>query len=130
MDSLMKAKDIEGKHLKDEEDLDIFVNSVLLGHISSAYAVTWCYYFLGKSPTVLQKLWDENITLLREKNGEAITNGDIQKLKYTNKVVEEALRMANLSGFLFRRVTEDVESKGAIIFNQFVTTIHKFNLCH
>ena len=56
MDSLMKAKDIEGKHLKDEEILDNIVNSILLGHISSAYAVTWCHYFLAKSPTVLQKL--------------------------------------------------------------------------
>ncbi|CAO2832132.1 unnamed protein product [Amaranthus hypochondriacus] len=58
---------------------------------------------------------EENMTLLKEKNGEQITNGDIQKLKYTNKVVEEVLRMANLSGFLFRRVTEDVEFKGYMI---------------
>ena len=114
MDSLMKATDIEGKHLKDEEVLDNIVNSILLGHISSAYAVTWCHYFLAKSPTVLQKLrvpffidflynyklatllnkymtkffllQEENNALLNEKNGEKITNGDIQKLKYTNKV--------------------------------------------
>ncbi|CAO2832131.1 unnamed protein product [Amaranthus hypochondriacus] len=115
MDSLMKAKDIEGKHLKDEEVLDNIVNSILLGHISSAYAVTWCHYFLAKSPTVLQKLREENKALLEEKNGEKITNGDIQKLKYTNKVVEEVLRMANLSGFLFRRVMEDAEFKGYLI---------------
>ncbi|CAO2816267.1 unnamed protein product [Amaranthus hypochondriacus] len=115
MDSLMKAKDIEGKHLKDEEVLDNIVNSILLGHISSAYAVTWCHYFLAKSPTVLQKLREENKALLEEKNGEKITNGDIQKLKYTNKVVEEVLRMANLSGFLFRRVMEDAEFRGYLI---------------
>ncbi|XP_057547919.1 ent-kaurenoic acid oxidase 1-like [Amaranthus tricolor] len=115
MDSLMKATDIEGKHLKDEEVLDNIVNSILLGHISSAYAVTWCHYFLAKSPTVLQKLREENRALLEEKNGEKITNGDIQKLKYTNKVVEEVLRMANLSGFLFRRVMEDAEFKGYLI---------------
>ncbi|CAO2832130.1 unnamed protein product [Amaranthus hypochondriacus] len=115
MDSLMKAKDIQGKHLKDEEVLDNIVNSILLGHISSAYAVTWCHYFLAKSPTVLQKLREENKALLEEKNGEKITNGDIQKLKYTNKVVEEVLRMANLSGFLFRRVMEDAEFKGYLI---------------
>ena len=56
MDALMKTKDIEGKHLKDEEVLDNVVNSILLGHISSAYSVTWCHYFLAKSPTVLQKV--------------------------------------------------------------------------
>ena len=56
MESLIKAQDIQGKHLKDEEVLDNIVNSVLLGHISSAYAVTWCHYFLAKSPTILQKL--------------------------------------------------------------------------
>ncbi|XP_057523288.1 ent-kaurenoic acid oxidase 1-like isoform X2 [Amaranthus tricolor] len=115
MEGLMKMKDKEEKQLSDEEVLDNVIHTTSVGHISIAYAVTWSIYFLAKSPHVLHKLREENKALLKEKNNDSITYEDVLKLKYTIKVVEETLRMANLSGFVFRRATDDIEFKGYMI---------------
>ncbi|XP_021855280.2 ent-kaurenoic acid oxidase 2 [Spinacia oleracea] len=115
MDGLMEMKDEEGKQLSDEEVLDNVVSTILIGHISIAYAVTWSLQFLAKSPHVLLKLREENKAMFKEKNEGCITYEDISKLKYTNKVAEETIRMANLSAFVFRKATDDIEFQGYII---------------
>ncbi|KAK6924946.1 Cytochrome P450 [Dillenia turbinata] len=112
MDGLMGIKDEEGNQLKDEEVLDNIVTLVVAGYESTALSSMWAIYFLAKSPKVLQKLREENQALSQEKNGGFITTEEISKLKYTNKVVEETLRMANISSFNFRVAVEDVEYKG------------------
>ncbi|KAF5933625.1 hypothetical protein HYC85_029796 [Camellia sinensis] len=50
-----------------------------------------------------------------KKNGEFITGSDVSEMKYTNKVVEETLRLANISPFLFCSGDEEVEFQGYII---------------
>ncbi|XP_021855723.2 ent-kaurenoic acid oxidase 1 [Spinacia oleracea] len=115
MDGLIKMKDEEGRQLSDEEVLDNVVSTILVGHVSIAYAVTWSLLFLAKSPHVLLKLREENNAMSKEKNNGCITYEDISKLKYTNKVAEETIRMANLSAFVFRKAIDDIEFKGYII---------------
>lgn len=44
--------------------------------------------------------------------GEFITAKDVSNLKYTNKVIEEVIRVANVAGFVFRKVQNDVDYKG------------------
>lgn len=51
----------------------------------------------------------------QNKNGDFITSDDVSKMKYTNKVVEETIRLANIAGFVFRSVTEEVVYKGTCI---------------
>ncbi|XP_071912228.1 ent-kaurenoic acid oxidase 1-like [Coffea arabica] len=45
-------------------------------------------------------------------NGDFIRRDDILKLQYTNKDVEETIRLANVSAFVFRKAKRDVEYKG------------------
>uniref|UniRef100_A0A803LUK1 Uncharacterized protein n=1 Tax=Chenopodium quinoa TaxID=63459 RepID=A0A803LUK1_CHEQI len=115
MDGLMQMKNNEQRHLSEKEVLDNVVSTILVGHISIAYAITWSLRFLANNPHVLLKLREENKAMIKENNNESITYEDILKLKYTNKVTEETIRMANLSAFVFRKATDDIVFKGYLI---------------
>ncbi|KAM7475595.1 hypothetical protein LguiB_022838 [Lonicera macranthoides] len=112
MDGLIKLRDEEGKQLSDSEVLDNIVSLVVAGYETTSLAKTWALYYLAKYPDVLQKLRDENMPLKDKKNGELITTDEIAKLKYTNMVVEETIRLANIAAIVFRTATKDVDYKG------------------
>ncbi|GAB4854225.1 hypothetical protein Ancab_022812 [Ancistrocladus abbreviatus] len=65
--------------------------------------------------TYYHALQDENVKMSMENRGEYITREDISKLKYTNKVVGETLRMSGISGFCFRTATDDINLDGAFM---------------
>ncbi|KAJ8439303.1 hypothetical protein Cgig2_006439 [Carnegiea gigantea] len=116
MGRLMQTKDKEGKYLEDEEVLQNLLSSIHIGYTSITDTVGWALYFLAKSPHVYQKLREENMEMSKQKGeGEHLTYGDIMTLKYTNKVAEEIIRMANISGFVFRKAIDDVEYEGYVI---------------
>ncbi|RZC71538.1 hypothetical protein C5167_034716 [Papaver somniferum] len=136
MDGLINMKDKQGKKLGDGEVIDNIVSLVIAGYESTSLASMWSFYYLAKFPDVLQKLrvsdnldmnnsWsslecvsqcnsmqDENLAMTHKKNGNFITAKDISELKYTNKVVEEIIRLANVAPFIFRIVKEDTEYQG------------------
>ncbi|CAB4280915.1 unnamed protein product [Prunus armeniaca] len=115
MDGLMQIIDDEGNKLCDQEVLDNIVSLVVGGYASTSLASMWAIYYLAKYPNVLKKLREENMAISQNKKGEFITSDDVSKMKYTNKVVEETIRMANISAFNFRSVVKEVEYKGYII---------------
>ncbi|KAA8542381.1 hypothetical protein F0562_023483 [Nyssa sinensis] len=112
MDGLMQFKDDEGKQLSDVEVLDNIANLIFAGYESTALSTMWALHYLAKYPNVLQKLREENIAISKSKNGELITIDDVSKMKYTNKVIEETIRLTNVAAMIFRTATEDVEFKG------------------
>ncbi|KAK6924950.1 Cytochrome P450, partial [Dillenia turbinata] len=112
MDGLMDIKDEEGNQLRDEEILDNIVSLIVAGYETTSLVLTWAIYYIAKSPQVFQKLREENVALSEEKNGEFITSDDLSKLKYTYKVIEETLRLANPAAFSFRLATKDMEYEG------------------
>ncbi|KAK1401233.1 Ent-kaurenoic acid oxidase 1-like [Heracleum sosnowskyi] len=104
---LMGLKDEEGKQLSDTEVLDNIVSLVVAGYESTSLAIMWALYNLAKYPNVLRKLREENMSLRKHKNGELLTSDDVAKLIYTNKVVEETIRMANIAAFISQLVIEN-----------------------
>ncbi|KAF9604857.1 hypothetical protein IFM89_010532 [Coptis chinensis] len=102
MEGLMRMRDEEGKLLSDEEVLDNIVTLVLGGYESTSHSIMWALYYLAKHPDVVHKIREESLAL--GKNGDFIKWEDLAQLKYTNKVVEETTRMANISAFVFRVV--------------------------
>ncbi|RZC75164.1 hypothetical protein C5167_050657 [Papaver somniferum] len=100
MDGLINMKYEQGKQL------------VIAGYESTSLASMWGLYYLAKFPDVLQNLRDENLAMTHKKNGDFITAKDISELKYTNKVVEETIRLSNVAPFIFRLVKEDTEYQG------------------
>ncbi|CAN1262343.1 Ent-kaurenoic acid oxidase 2 [Linum perenne] len=113
MEGLRKIEDQNGNKLTDEEVLDNIVSFVIAGYESTSLSIMWSIYYLAKYPNVLTKLREENMALRNNKAaGEFITSDDISKLNYTNKVVEETIRLANIAAIVFRLATKDVDYKG------------------
>ncbi|CAI0399243.1 unnamed protein product [Linum tenue] len=113
MDGLRQIQDEQGNRLSEQEVLDNIVSLVVAGYESTSLSIMWSTYYLAKYPDVLRKLREENMALRKNKAaGEFITSDDISGLKYTKKVVEETIRMANIAAIVFRLATKDVEYKG------------------
>ncbi|KAE8124088.1 hypothetical protein FH972_018998 [Carpinus fangiana] len=112
MDGLMQIRDEEGNKLIDQEVLDNIVSLVAAGYESTSLASMWALYYLSKFPNVLEKLREENMAISKNKKGDFLTSEDVSKMKYTNKVVEETIRMANIAAFVFRLAIKEVEYKG------------------
>ncbi|KAJ0709091.1 putative cytochrome P450 [Helianthus annuus] len=115
MDGLMRLKDEEGGQLSDIEIVDNIVGILIGGYETTTLATMWGVYYLAKYPKVLQKLRDENMQLKSSKNEQHVTSDEIFKMKYTMKVVDETIRMANISPVIFRTTTKDVTYKGHTI---------------
>ncbi|KEH17088.1 cytochrome P450 family 90 protein [Medicago truncatula] len=112
MDGLMQIEDGEGDKLSDKEVVDNIVSLVIGGYMSTSLSSMWAIYLLAKYPIVLKKLREENMAFTKDNQGDFIAAKDVSKLKYTNKVVEEVIRMANVSSFVFRKVVNEVDYKG------------------
>ncbi|XP_058762852.1 ent-kaurenoic acid oxidase 2-like [Vicia villosa] len=112
MDGLMQIEDDEGDKLSDKEVVDNIVSLVLGGYISTSLVSMWAIYLLAKYPNVLKLLREENMAFTKGNSGDFITAKDVSNLKYTNKVVEEVIRMSNISAFIFRKVVNEVDYKG------------------
>ncbi|VAI27052.1 ent-kaurenoic acid oxidase 1-like [Triticum dicoccoides] len=116
MSGLMCTEDEQGKRLSDEEVVDNMVNLVVAGYESTASAIMWATYHLAKSPAALAKLREENVALSESKGGSLmITHDDLPRMKYTVKVVEETIRMANVAPMVHRVANRDVEYGGYTI---------------
>ncbi|XP_044949643.1 ent-kaurenoic acid oxidase 1-like [Hordeum vulgare subsp. vulgare] len=116
MSGLMRTEDKHGKRLSDEEMVDNMVNLVVAGYESTASAIMWAIYHLAKSPAALAKLRKENVAVSESKGGSLmITHDDLPRMKYTAKVVEETIRMANIAPMVHRVANRDVEYGGYTI---------------
>nr|CAD1841805.1 unnamed protein product [Ananas comosus var. bracteatus] len=109
MNGLMQVEDDEGKQMSDDEVIDNTITLVLAGYKSTSLAIMWALYHLSKTPDVLHKLREENILLRKEKKGEFLTLDDTYQLKYTSKVVEETLRLGNITMSVPRVANRDIE---------------------
>ncbi|CAI9754601.1 unnamed protein product [Fraxinus pennsylvanica] len=112
MGELMQLKDEEGKPLRDIEVLDNIAGLIIAGFESISLAITWGFYYLAKYPEVLKKLREEHLPISKKLNGDFITYDDVSSCKYTNKVVEEIIRLANISACIFRIASKDIDYKG------------------
>ncbi|KAJ7553574.1 hypothetical protein O6H91_06G103800 [Diphasiastrum complanatum] len=113
LDSLMRSKDEDGQGLEDDEIIDTILAFLIAGHETSAHAIVWIMYFLQKHPQALHKLKEEQQQIydLKGRTG-SLSVSDFKALTYMPRVIDETLRIVNLSPFTFRRALEDVELNG------------------
>ncbi|KAH6756956.1 hypothetical protein C2S53_009190 [Perilla frutescens var. hirtella] len=104
MEALMEMKDEEGNRLSEIEVLDNIVSLVIAGYTSTSLVIMWAFYYLPKYP--------QHMPISKKLNGNLITYEEISSCKYTSKVVEEIIRLANVAAFTFRSAKEDVEYRG------------------
>jgi cytochrome P450 len=109
---LINATDPEtGEPLTDERICDQVLTFALAGKDTISDALDWTYQLLGDSPEVADKVAAEVGEVL---GGQPATAADLQKLEYTNQVVQEVLRLYPF-WVLFRRSVVDADLGGVHI---------------
>jgi cytochrome P450 len=88
---LLQARDEKtGEGLSDTQLRDDVMTLVLAGHETTANALTWAFYQLSRHPGVARTMRDEVREVL---GGRAPGFDDLPKLRYTQMVLEEVLRL-------------------------------------
>ncbi|WP_435159601.1 cytochrome P450 [Haladaptatus sp. DFWS20] len=106
---LLHATDERGEGMSDKTLRDEMATFLFAGHETTALALTYCWYLLATNPGVRGKLNDELDSVL---DGDTPTMADLRDLKYTDKVVTEALRLYPPAYVVFRQTKEDVNVGG------------------
>jgi len=100
LDMLLEARDEQtGEGMTDKQLRDEVVTIFFAGHETSAAAMTWMFYLLSQHPDVEMKLRKEIAHVL---DGRAPTFADLSRLTYTQKVIQETLRLYP-AAYLFAR---------------------------
>ncbi|KAK3440096.1 hypothetical protein EUGRSUZ_B00405 [Eucalyptus grandis] len=115
MDEVIQIENENENKLSDDGVVDNIVSLIMGSFESISSACTWAFYYLALHPDVLRKLREENLAFTKNKIGELIASEDVTKMKDTSKVLEETLRLANVSAFVFRSGDPDVEYQGYVI---------------
>ena len=87
---LLRAQDEDGGSMSDRQLRDEVMTLFLAGHETTALALTWTWYLLAQHPEEEGKLHEELRTLLR---GQAPTTADLPRLRYTEMIIEESMRL-------------------------------------
>jgi cytochrome P450 len=107
---LLSARDEEtGQGMNNQQLRDEVMTLLLAGHETTANTLTWTFYLLSQHPEVEQRLYTEIDEVL---GGAAPTIEHLPELKYTNMVLEEALRLYPPVGIFSRKAIADDELGG------------------
>ena len=107
---LLSAQDEDdGGRMTDEQVRDEALTLFLAGHETTANALTWTWYLLSQNPEAEAKLHAELEAVL---DGRDPTIDDIPKLKYTEAVLAESMRLYPPAWAIGRNVVEEHEFGG------------------
>lgn len=124
---LIAARDEEGDGtgMTDEQLRDEAMTIFLAGHETTANALTWTWYLLSQHPAVEAELQAEVDAVL---NGRLPTAEDYPRLRYTEMVVAEAMRLYPPAWIIGRRALNDyringyhVPARSILLMSQFIT---------
>ena len=104
---LLAMRDEEtGEGMSDKQARDEVVTIFFAGHETTAASMAWALYLLSEHPEVEERVRTELQTVL---NGRIPTSADLPKLAYSQRVIQEVLRLYP-AAYLFAReaVTDDV----------------------
>lgn len=106
LDALIAATDPEdGRAMTDAELADNLLTFVVAGHETTALALTWALWLVGKAPAVEARLVEEVASVVGEGPVEA---RHIEGLAYTKQVIQEAMRLYPPAPII-PRIAEDVQ---------------------
>src|ERR1044072_2844260 len=111
LSTLLHAVDEEGDRtgMTDEQLRDEVMTIFLAGHETTANALAWTWYLLSQNPEVEAKLHEELDEVL---NGRPPTAEDFPRLRYTEMVVAESMRLYPPAWAVGRLALEDHEVGG------------------
>ncbi len=106
---LLQVRDEDGSRMSDKQLRDELMTIVMAGHETTAIALSWTFYLLGKHPAIEEKLHAELETVLE---GRPPTFEDLSRLPYTDAAVKESLRLYPPAWAIGREALEDCEIGG------------------
>jgi len=109
LDTLLRVRDADGKPMSDEQLRDEVMTLFLAGHETTAIALSWACYLIAQNPAVEARLAEELRTGLA---GRVPTPDDFPRLRYTEMVLKETLRLYPAVWGIGRRAIADCELGG------------------
>lgn len=106
---LLQARDEDGGRMSDKQLRDEVMTIIMAGHETTAIALSWTFYLLGKHPAVEEKLHAELEAVL---GGRPPTVEDLSHLSYTDAAVKESMRLYPPAWAIGREALEDCEIGG------------------
>ena len=90
LSALMSTRDEQGNALSQSELRDQLLTLYVAGHETTSHALTWTFYLLSQHPEVRARLDEEHARVL---GGRLPSFDDLAELRYTEQVVQEAMRL-------------------------------------
>jgi|ERR1700730_5706901 len=106
---LLAAQDEHGTRMTDEQLRAEILTLFLAGHETTANALTWTWYLLSQNPEAEENLSKE---LNRVLGGRAPALTDLPRLRYTEMVMKESLRLYPPAWGVGRQAIHDFELGG------------------
>src|SRR6267378_1431407 len=106
---LLAARDEDGSQMSDRQLRDEVMTLFLAGHETTALTLAWSWYLLGRNPEVEKKFHEELDEVL---GGRAPTMADLSRLKYTEQIAKECMRLYPPAYGLGREAINDCEIGG------------------
>ena len=107
LDLLLQTVLPDGSKLNDDdiqEEVDTFMFE---GHDTTACAISWSLYLLGKNPQVMEKVVAEQREIFKDNPLSEVTQNDLARMKYLECCVKEALRLYPSVPIIGRRCEKD-----------------------
>jgi cytochrome P450 len=106
---LLEAQDEDGGQMSDKQLRDEVMTLFLAGHETTALTLSWTWYLLANNTAVEQKFHDELDSVL---GGRLPALEDLPRLKYTDMIIREAMRLYPPAYGLGREAIEECEIGG------------------
>jgi cytochrome P450 len=106
---LLKAHDEDGSEMSNKQLRDEVMTIFLAGHETTALTLSWAWYLLAQNPEAERKFHTELAEVL---GGRLPTMEDLARLKYTEMIAKECMRLYPPAYALGREAVEECEIGG------------------
>ncbi|XP_033748643.1 cytochrome P450 4F4-like [Pecten maximus] len=113
LDMLITARDADGQGLSDLEIRDEVDTFMFAGHDTTASALSWTFYCLGKYPDDQQKVFEEVREIMQDR--EIVIWDDLPKMKMLHLFLKETMRMYSPVPIISRTLKEPLEVDGVTL---------------
>ena len=124
---LLQSKDESGQGMDDQELLDECMTLFVAGHETTAAALTWTWYVLGRNPEIASRLYDEVDTVLGK---ETVSFEKLKEMPYLDAVIKETMRMYPPAYGFARTVLEPFELGGHTFNKKAVVMVSTYATHH